>query len=121
MSDKKYYVYLVNMEGTNTCKIGYTNEHKGPEGRLRELQTGCPYKLTVLGSYLSEYGKKIEGILHRQFASKKIDESMNELLGEWFELEDDDINNFEKECKDTESTINFLIEGSTFDDPLKFM
>jgi hypothetical protein len=114
-----YFVYLISMEGTNTCKIGYTNENKGPAGRMRELQTGCPFKLKVLGSYLSEFGNKIEGMLHRQYSSKKMDENLNELQGEWFDLEDDDINNFEKECESTEKTINMIIETSTFKDPLK--
>jgi len=115
----KYYVYLISMEGTNTCKIGYTNENKGPEGRIKELQTGCPFKLEILGRYLSDYGNKIEGILHRQHSIKKLDQDLKELQGEWFELTDDDINNFEEDCRSTEETIQMLIETSTFDDPLK--
>ena len=109
------------MEGTNTCKIGYTNENKGPKGRMKELQTGCPFKLSILGSFLSEYGQKIEGIMHRQHSDKKIDEELNELQGEWFDLNDIDINNFEKDCKGTEDTILFLLETSTLDNPLRYL
>ena len=116
-----YYVYLIGMEGTNTCKIGYTKEKKGPEGRIKELQTGCPFKLHVLGSYLSEFGNKLEGIMHRHHASKKMDEDMKELQGEWFDLTDDDINSFESECESNEKVIRMILETSTFDDPLKYL
>ena len=114
----KYYVYLINIKHENICKIGITKESKTPEGRIKELQTGCPFELNILGSYLSEYGRKIESILHRQYVTRKIDENYNTLKGEWFELSDEEINEFEETCKSIEKTLVFLKNTSTFDNPL---
>ena len=116
-----YCVYLINLEGTNTYKIGYTNKKKGPEGRLKELQTGCPYKLSVISSFESQYGNKIEGIMHRQYSLKKVDEDDNDLLGEWFELNSEDVSCFVESCKKTDEMIKMLVETSTLDDPLKYL
>jgi len=116
-----YCVYLINLEGTNTYKIGYTNKNKGPEGRLKELQTGCPYKLKVIHSFESEYGNKIEGIMHRHHSLNKVDEDDNELLGEWFELSSDEVGYFLKNCENTDEMIKMLVETSTLSDPLKYL
>ena len=88
---------------------------------MKDLQTGNPFKLKVFNSFLSEYSKNIENILHRQYLSKKIDEDLNDLQGEWFELNNDDIKNFEEVCKKIESDIVFIIETSTLKDPLKYL
>jgi hypothetical protein len=84
------YVYLilqVNIEGTETYKIGITKNP--PEKRLKQLQTGNSDKLTLLKYYKSENYLKVERTMHRLYASRKT-ESKNE----WFALEDEHILSF---------------------------
>ena len=117
---KKYYIYLIRIEGTNTCKIGYTKESKGPLKRMEELQTGCPFKLEYVDAYLTEF-RQVEHILHRKFVTKKTTEDDVELLGEWFNLDDQDVIDFSDQCKITEENIRVITENSTLDDPFKYI
>lgn len=117
----KNYVYLIRLGDSNICKIGYTNKSKTPQGRIKELQTGCPFELHIISSFFSAYSREIEKILHRQYAFKKIDENYNTLKGEWFELSNEDIKNFQKECQKIQDSIEYISKTSTFDDPLKYI
>ena len=39
-------IYLINAEGTDLYKIGFTNQNSN--NRMKVLQTGCPYKLKLI-------------------------------------------------------------------------
>ena len=117
---KKYYIYLIRIEGTNTCKIGHTKESKGPGRRLEELQTGCPFRLEYVDAYLTEF-MQVEKIIHRKFVTKKTTEDDVELLGEWFNLTDNDMSLFTDSCKKIEENIRVITENSTLDDPFKYI
>lgn len=67
-------VYFV--QGGPFVKIGKTSG--SPEGRLAELQTGCPYELKLL-AYVPG-GIKRERQLHREFRELHV-------RGEWFKFE----------------------------------
>jgi hypothetical protein len=71
-------------------KIGYTTNSVNK--RIRELQTGCPYKITLVETYSSEYANKIETTLHNFFSHKNT-------YGEWFDLDIQDVNNFKILCE----------------------
>ena len=108
-------VYLINIERTNLYKIGITR--KKAEERMAALQTGNPKKLILTNFYKSEYYSKIETILHRQLKHKKYQpEDFNDLMGEWFELDDDDVNKFHNLCKVIETNIVFINNNSTLGD-----
>lgn len=64
-------VYFISCPG-NRIKIGYSIR---PEKRLRSLQTGMPFKLTLLG-YVPG-GPTLEKMLHAHFAKHRV-------AGEWF-------------------------------------
>jgi hypothetical protein len=68
-------VYLINAVGTNRYKIGHTTRH--PTERIRELQTGNPDDLVLIG--VCPGGNKYERMFHKMFQSNKI-------RGEWFEF-----------------------------------
>ena len=105
-------VYLINIERTFLYKIGITK--KKPEERMAALQTGNPKKLILTNFYKSEFYSKIETILHRQLKHKKYQpDDFNDLMGEWFQLDDDDVNKFHSLCKTIEANIIFLNEHST--------
>jgi Meiotically Up-regulated Gene 113 (MUG113) protein len=86
---KVYLVKIVN-DDKSLYKIGFTRGsiHK----RIRELQTGCPYEILPVDTYLTDKGLIIEKSLHNFFSSKKT-------YGEWFELGIEEEVNFLKLCE----------------------
>lgn len=85
-------IYLLKMvnEDKTLYKIGYT---KGSVyNRIKNIQTGCPYKIEIVNVYSSPYSKIIETTLHNMFSHKKTH-------GEWFDLDTIDEFNFESLCE----------------------
>ena len=68
-------IYFIKGCDTNTVKIG---DAKDVERRLSQLQTGCPEKLIIWGTYEGELTEKE---IHKKF------EDLN-IRGEWFEFEE---------------------------------
>lgn len=99
----KRYVYLLKTP-ENIYKIGVaTNVEK----RIKQLQTGCADKITLVDKFLSKYPFKIESTLHRRYECDKI-------KGEWYYLSNESINNFQKDCNLMESNFKCLED---FDNP----
>jgi len=89
----------------NICKIGLSNNSKK---RIKQLQTGCPYQINLTKIYRTELAAKIEKILHRQFRTRKVDHQDYNLTGEWFQLDIDQIINFEMICDEIQKNIFYL-------------
>lgn len=68
-------VYLIGSEVVRVVKIGITRGTA--QSRLRSLQTGCPFPLTLFGCFPGY--SELEQKLHRTFRPLWIH-------GEWFEL-----------------------------------
>lgn len=68
------FVYLVHASGH--WKLGVS---QNVEQRLRELQTGCPFRVEIVKFWKSEQAAKVERALHRRFAEHRME-------GEWFKL-----------------------------------
>lgn len=81
-------VYLISC-GEKQYKIGVTK--RDISARIRELKTGNSNPFEVISTFESKWSKKIESTLHRKFKDKLIN-------GEWFDLDDSDVNNFTNEC-----------------------
>jgi len=81
------YVYLVKCQQFH--KIGIT---KNMENRFVNMQTGNPFPLSVVSSYIFEKAEPIEWKLHRHFA-------LYLERGEWFWLSNSDLESFEDICK----------------------
>ena len=62
-------VYLINIHNTNIYKIGFTRQ--SPEKRVKDLQTGNPYKMVLVDSYKSQIAPNIESVIHTYFKHKK--------------------------------------------------
>lgn len=105
MSKAKKEIYLIFIPELNVSKIGVA---KNSNRRLKQLQTGCPYRIDLKKVYKSEMAYKTEKILHRQFSTKKVDQQDYNLTGEWFQLEIDQIIDFENICRDIEKNIFLL-------------
>lgn len=68
-------IYFIEMEGTNSIKIGFT-ANNDVTARMRQLQTGQPKKLRLLGSLPGD--QDAERTLHAVFAGYRSN-------GEWFD------------------------------------
>lgn len=76
--DKQGYVYLIHCDGSTYYKIGIT--YNSPVQRMKELQTGCPYKLTMVMAFAVVNPEAEEYRLHEQFIERRT-------TGEWFDLD----------------------------------
>ena len=83
--------YLYAIQCKNYIKFGVSYR---PEERIKELQTGNPYKLSLLLKLEYENHFETEKIIHK-YSHK------NHELGEWFSV-DDDLRNFVKYLKNIE-------------------
>jgi len=105
-----YNVYLISCgQGDDKkYKIGYTK--KEVSHRLKQLKTGNSEELTIEKVYNSKWGTKLESILHRQYKSQN-------LSGEWFKLNDNQVNNFINDCNRLEIFLKDIMVNSTFKNP----
>jgi hypothetical protein len=74
-------VYFFQNGDFPQVKIGWTKDR--PEERMKQLQTGNPNKLYLIGLYPTDK-KEMEKILHDRFKKYRIDP-----CGEWFYLSGD--------------------------------
>lgn len=102
-------IYLIKAQDINLYKIGIS---KNARNRVKQLQTGCPYQLELMEVYEpKKFPYKIEKIMHRSMSIYKKDEDLTSLMGEWFDLQPKEINNFLKNCESAEKTLTSLQEA----------
>lgn len=82
-------VYLLCDPSTDLFKIGMTRNSVGK--RMGELQTGNSCEIHLVKKFDTDIPSFIESSLHRHFFGKHS-------LNEWYELDTDDIANFENIC-----------------------
>jgi len=96
-------VYLIKRVDENKFKVGVT---KNTKQRLQTLQTANAEKLELITTYpSSKWAYRIETAFKNQYKLKRMN-------GEWFELDDNDINEFKNFCYRQESTFDFLYESN---------
>lgn len=80
-----YFIYIPELyqKGMTQVKIGHT---KNLDKRLRQLQTGNPFKLSIYKTHKTINYKQIEHELHVKYKSKKV-------LNEWFQITLEDVDN----------------------------
>lgn len=100
-------IYLVCSEigGQKLHKIGFTR--RTPEKRIKEFKTGNASEIYLVDSFKSEWGTKIEALLHRVYSSKKVD-------GEWFDLDEQDVEMFRNHCLSIHSNLKLISEQNTY-------
>lgn len=104
---KKKWIYLIKaeLEGIEYYKIGLTG--RAPETRLKELQTGNALKLEIVCTFQTNFGNMFESTLHRTF-------SIENESGEWFSLNNDQVNNFLNTCTRIEDNLSIIFEQNTY-------
>lgn len=101
------FVYLIGeINKENKYKIGSTNCNDINK-RLKQLQTGNSNPLYVREYYETSKPFKLEKMLHNKFKDRKI-------IGEWFEMNDNLINEFKSECERFQGIIDSLKENPYF-------
>lgn len=101
-------IYLIKEKDNENYKIGYTS--KNIEERIKELQTGNGNKLILVHTFETKFATVLEKTLHRRYKSKN-------LIGEWFELDEKDVNEFPVLCDLSERNFQLLSEMSTLENP----
>jgi len=95
------YVYLIGeKENPGRFKIGSTRS-KDINKRLKQLQTGSSYELYIKDFYETSHPFKLEKMLHNHFNSSNI-------IGEWFELFENDTEAFKSICDEKMDIIESL-------------
>ena len=89
------FIYIIT-NGTE-FKIGCS---KHPDQRLKELQTANSFELSILFTFETEYGFKLEKSIQRFM-------SHCNQKGEGFCLTNDDINNIKKLCNNLEQGYSY--------------
>lgn len=102
-----YSVYLISAEinGEKCYKIGYTK--RNVEDRIREFKTGNASEFEIVDSFQSEWGTRIETLLHRYYKSKKVN-------GEWFNLNEQDVSEFKDYCQRTHNNFITMVSSNTY-------
>lgn len=77
-------IYVIRCGDTDLYKIGHTIHE--PKHRRTELQSGCPYPLTLIAVY--EGDTSTEDEVHSNFSEKHV-------RGEWYSLTHDDLRRLE--------------------------
>lgn len=102
-----FSVYLVSAEiNKKKCyKIGYTK--RTVEERIREFKTGNASEFEIVDFFTSQWGTKIEALLHKTFKNKKVN-------GEWFNLDESDILLFRECCEKFHNNFEMMLEDNTY-------
>lgn len=95
------YVYLIGEVGDEgRYKIGSTRA-KNVNTRMKQLQTGNSSELYIVQFYETDYPFKLEKMLHNHFKSRN-------LIGEWFELSESDVEAFKGVCEEKMRVVESL-------------
>lgn len=80
------FLYIIGNNDHNMFKVGISND---PNKRIKGIQTGCPFPLSILKKYnLNSYSSIVEKKIHT-FLDK--DKEVKSLMGEWFSCKLDKI------------------------------
>jgi len=109
-----YNLYLISCgEGhAKKYKIGYTKNKV--EDRIKQLKTGNSETLIIEQVYQTKWATRIESILHKNFKNQRIS-------GEWFNLDDDQVSGFLKECRSLENFLEYWKQYSTYKNPEAYL
>ena len=101
------YVYLIGeMKNEGRFKIGST-KCIDVNKRLKQLQTGNSNELYIREFFQTDRPFRLEKMLHNRFKNAN-------LIGEWFELNDEDVKQFKTICEDIQKVMNSLKENPFF-------
>lgn len=92
------YVYLLKLVGEDTYKIGVSSD---VNKRIKQLQTGNSNEIILVSKFKSEFPFKVESSLHRMYGYLNVN-------GEWYSLDDKQVESFQKNCEMFEKNFKTL-------------
>lgn len=104
------YIYLIRNDNEDTYKIGVTKND--PKKRLKQLQTGSSSPLTLINFFQTQYPYRLETMLHNYF-------KLNNYNGEWYILNNNQVNDFLNICDKFQQHIIILLDNPFFSKNLK--
>lgn len=94
-------VYLLANLDKGHYKIGITS---GPvEKRVKQLSTGSSEPIDIIHVFETNFHSKVEKNLHVKHRSKRLE-------GEWFLLDNEDVDDFINECQKNHDMFTYLKE-----------
>lgn len=98
------YIYLIESitDYEHVYKIGYT-KNKNIKNRLRTLKTGNHGDVKVVYMFETKHERKVELAMQQKYYT-------NRLNGEWFDIDLEDVVNFEKNCQTFEKGFDIMKE-----------
>jgi hypothetical protein len=99
---KIYLIKAITPSGDVSYKVG---KSKNPEKRVKELQTGNSNKLYISHVYDTKYSNLLESTLHIHFKPYRLE-------GEWFAMEESDVDMFIEICDKYEKNFDILRENT---------
>ena len=102
-----YNIYLISAEinGKKCYKIGYTK--RTIQERIKEFKTGNASDFEIVNSFKTNWGSKIESLLHRSYKDKKVN-------GEWFDLSEQDLSEFTINCQKIHNNFALILAHNTY-------
>lgn len=98
----KVYLVEMNTGSEKQYKIGRTK--KKVKDRIKELEVANPYPIKEVFEYNSPFAVKLETTLHRYYGRTNT-------RGEWFYLNEMQIESFIEVCKNIENNLKVLNEN----------
>lgn len=100
------FIYLIeNVVGNEVRhKIGFT---KDLERRVKQLDTGNPGEMNIIKHFETKWNRKLESYIQRTYSIKNV-------KNEWFNLSDNDVNEFLDECEKTEVMFDMMYKENYF-------
>ena len=104
---KNIYLISNSLYEETLYKIGITK--RAVSERLKDFKTGNPNDFNIVHVYVAEnYAHTIESTLHRRYKTKRVS-------GEWFELNQSEVDSFLNDCELLYQNFLMLSESSTLD------
>lgn len=94
-------IFYVIRNNSNHYKLGITN--RDANTRLKEFETGNSEELFIVKTFFTKHGRTFESTMHRRFKHKH-------LKGEWFELDEKDLNTLDDILSETEKNLDIVAE-----------
>lgn len=79
--DRTCWLYIIRAGSTDLYKVGSSVD---PSQRLRELQTGNPEELAIVGTMHTRLARAIESAFHEKWTGSSV-------RGEWYVFDDDQL------------------------------
>ena len=103
-------IYIIRINNQDIIKIGYTASNKSLIKRIKAIQTGNPFALTVESTFGGSRLK--ERYLHDQCKSRH-------MSGEWFRLTKEEVKRLTTKYRDWSPTINGVTHVSDISHTIK--